>query len=685
MSKGSSDSKKAFVIRHLGLSISAKTAVSFVFSIALMAIAAMKTFGIYLPFAENYPAVEAVIEILLFLPIAYVGREIYRDGLAALIRLKPNTKTVAAVGTSVAVIFSLYSAIRTFLGHSGYLELICFEPCGVIISMVLLGCALEEKSAKKAGEPAKKLGELFPKTAAVIIDDVETVSDIGDIAVGDCVLIKPCESVPCDGVIMAGKADVCEAMLTGENSAVIKSVGERVYAGTYNFSGTATIKAERVGEDTALARMIRSVVSFSGSKPKAAPFGRRIEIVFSWVVLAIGLAAFIAWIAFYKNTEISIRVLLGMLTVSCPCALGLATPAAAAFVSGKCAKEGILFKDADAMEKMGIINTAVMDKTGTVTVGKPFVTDVVPFGVSAEEVVMLAASLETDSTHPIALALLDYASKNDIYPQSCHQLLIAEGEVGGRVDDADIKVASAETLLSGAYEGYMSFCKNLSESGKDIIAVAKDGIPIGIIAFSDRLKPTSKTAVARLESLGIRSIMLTGDSEEEAKRVAEQAGFYDFAYEVSPDKKGAFVAGLKKSGRRVAMVGDSVNDAVALAAADIGVAIGTGSAIAIDSAEVVLLRNDLRDIAKAVRISRAARKIIRENIFWAVIYNLIALPFAAGIFFALTGRPLNPAVAIGCMLLSTVSVLLNSRRINKLDLTREDDLADKVRKRCHKN
>lgn len=607
-----------------------------------------------------------------------MGRKIYMSGLNALIKLKPDAKTVAAAAALIASLFSLYAAIKTFLGSYVYTNLICLESCAVIITMILLCSAVEEKTSKRAGEPIEKLSGLFPKTAAIVIDDDEKVCDIADLAAGDSVLVRPGESLPCDGIITSGRASISEAMLTGENSPVVRKIGDRVFAGTLNTFGTVTVKAERVGEETELARMINSVSGFRQSKKRAVSAGKSTEIFISWVALTLGLLSFILWLTLYKDVEIAIRTLLGILTVACPCAIGLASPAAAPFAAEKCSQEGVVFKDIEALERLGSINTAVMDKTGTVTVGRPFVTDVVPLGASWEEVIMLAASLMKDSVHPASLAVNDYASKNDIYPVECQRPpMVGQGYIKSSIEDSEVTASSSWEAFTGEYEGYRAVPKELEDSGKQVIAITKNGTPIGIIALADRLKPTSKAAVAMLTRLGIRSVMVTGDSDCEAARIASQAGFYDYAAEVSPDKKGKYIMMLKKNGSRVAMVGDSINDAVALAAADVGAAMGTGSNIAIEGSMVVLLRNDLRDFASGVRISRAVKRIIKENVFWAVIYNLIALPFAAGIFFALTKRPLSPAAAILCLLLSVVSMIINSKRILMLDLTREDDLGKK--------
>lgn len=638
---------------------------AFLCAALLYALHALWLLGVDIPVLSQYPAVIAIAEAVIFIPAVFAGRELYIKGLAALIRLRPDTKTVAAAGTALAAGYSCYSAVMVIMGNSEYSSGIYFASCGLIIAMVLLGAYLEERSAAKADKPVKKLMELFPKTATVVTEDSESVEDISDIAPGDLVLVKPGESFPCDGVIEAGRASAVEAMLTGENMPVDKSVGDRVFAGTLNSMGFATVRVQGTGEHTSLARMIRSVSQLSGSKKTVRVMTKRAEIIFCSALLAIGAVAFTLWAVFGTVFD-AFCVLISVLTVCCPCAMGLAEPAAAMFACARAAREGVVFKNTEALELAGSISTVAMDKTGTVTVGKLFVTDVLPIGVSGEELMVIAASVAESSSHPIAVALRDYASKNDIYPIPCESVRTGAGRgLSAEVEGSEVRLASSSEILCGQYEGYMTLKAPLDEEGKTVAAVSRAGVPIGLIGFADKLKPTSRSAVEKLNAMGIRTIMITGDSAESAEKVAKELSFYDYAAGVSPNKKADIINKLKYGERRVAMVGDSINDAVALAAADIGVAIGSGSAVAIEGAQIILVRNDLRDLADAIKISRAAVKTIKGNVFWSQIFCAAALPFAAGLLKVFGGPILDPIFAGILMALSGIAIFVFSKRMTK--------------------
>lgn len=629
-----------------------RIAAAFLCAIALYVLRALELFKVEIPLLSGSPAALSLVEMLIFAAAAYAGSSLYIKGIASLLRLRPDTKTVAAAGTALAAGYSVYSAARVFLGDSSYRSGIYFAACALVIAMALLGIYLEEKSTAKADKPIKKLMELFPESATIIIDDAERQTDISDITPGDLVLVKPGESFPCDGVIEAGRASVVEAMFTGENMPVDKSVSDRVFAGTLNTMGFATVRVQRVGEDTSLARIIRSVSQISDSKKTVVGMTKRAEVIFCSVILAAGAIAFALWAAFGTVSE-AVRVLIAVLTVCCPCSMGLAEPAAAMFACAKAAREGVVFKNIEALELAGSLNTVVMDKTGTVTVGKPFVTDVLPIGISAEELMILAASLEEHSAHPIASAVLDYAKKNEIYPIPCEDFRSEAGRgMSASVEGETVKLASVSEIFAGEYEGYAALSQPLSDEGKAVVALSRAGVPIGVIAFADKLKPTSRSAIEKLNAMGMRTIMLTGDTPEAAKKVAAELSFYDCAAGVSPDKKADIIGKLKYGSRKVAMVGDSTNDAAALAAADVGVAIGTGSAVALECAQIILVRNDLRDLADAIKISRRAVKAIKGNIFWALIFCAVMLPFAAGLLRAFGGPLLDPIFAGICMAVS---------------------------------
>lgn len=667
------------------LGTAGQTAMTFLFSAAILALRILSYFGMGIPLVDGSPVLGAMAEIFLFVFVMYFGRRVYVNGVRALVKLRPDAKTVAALGTAAAAAYSLYALVMIIQGNPEYMKLMCIDACAVIISVVMLCSFFDKKSKGRTDEPIRRLYELLPKTATVILDDRETEVGLADITVGDSVLVKPMQSFPCDGVIQTGRTSVNEVLFTGENTPVLKSAGERVFAGTVNTTGFVTIEAERVGRDTSLARMIRSVRNLSVSKPKISGLVERAEIIYSVAVLAAAIIGFAIAMLVTKSFESASAVFISLMVVLCPCALGLVIPAASVYASAKATQAGIVFKDVETLENVRFIDTVVMDKTGTVTVGKLFVTDVVPLGTSEEEVLILAASVEDNSTHPIAQAILDYAAKNDVTPLECYDYRAVAGSGAmGVVDGENVAVMSAANALTGEYEGYMAVCDQLVKDGKTVMAVTKNGAPIGVIALRDKIKPTSKSGVSKLNRMGKKTIMLTGDSEEEANRVAKQLDFCDYEANVLPGKKADVITAIRKNGGKVAMVGDSVNDAVALAAADVGVAIGTGSPIAVELAQLVLVKNDLRDLSSAIRISGISSKIIKENIFWTFVLAAGVLPATVGIMHALHQPVVYPIYLAVCIAVSLVCVMLNSSRISRLDLTQDDPPAVKADKRLKK-
>ena len=659
--------------KQKGLGVAGRTAAVLALSAVILLLRILNLFDMGIPLVDGSPILRAMTEIFLFACVAWFARKMFRDGVIAVLKLRPDTGSIAAIGSLAAVIFALYSIARIISGESEYMSRIHLDACAIIVSVVMLCGLLREKSRGRTDEPVKKLSELFPKTATVIIDDSEVSVKLDEITVGDSVLVKPMESFPCDGVIEAGRTSVNEVLFTGEITPAVKTAGERVFAGTVNTSGFITIRAERVGKDTALSRMIRSVKSLSGTKQHTSEIVGRAEKIYSALLL---LAAFIALgvtAAVGRGFEAASALFISILVIYCPCALGLVAPVVSVFASAKATQAGVVYKDIRSLERARLVNTVVMDMTGTITVGKLFVTDVLPFGTDEKEVIRLAASLENNSAHPAAEAILDYAAKNDIELTDAADIKAFAGYgITGRIDGTDVSVCGIDIAFREENEGYYSVCEPLVKDGKTVMAVMKNELPIGVIAMSDKLKPTSKSAVAKLNSMGLKTMILTGDNEIAARRTAQELEFSGYSANVLPGKKAEAILELKKKGNTVAMIGDSVNDSVALAASDISVAIGTGSPIAVSLGQIVLVRNDLRDMAAAIALSDVSSRIISENIFWTIGFQAVLLTAATGILHALHVGVAYQALVAACILLSAVVIALNTSRISRLDLSRDD-------------
>lgn len=638
--------------------------VACIFDALLMYFAMGPMLGIPTPVGHDKPALNAIIQLLLCAPVIYVGREFYVKGFRSLVKLHPNMDSLVAVGTASATLFSLYAMIRIFLGDAEYVHHLYFETSAMIIAFVMIGRYLEERSKGKTGEAIKKLYDLSPKTATVIRNGEEKEIPVCDILEGDVVAVRPGESFSCDGLILSGATSADESMLTGESLPVDKDEGDFVYAGTVNLNGYVTLRASKVGADTSLSKIIKMVEDAAGSKAPIARLADKVAGVFVSCVMAFAVVIFLIWLLASGDFEVALKIFVSVMVIACPCALGLATPTAIIVAAGRGASDGLLFKNAEALEICNKINTVVLDKTGTVTVGKPFVTDILPISEDEETIVSLAASLESKSSHPIANAVIEYASLNEITYPECEGFENISGfGLRGIIDGKDIIIGKPEIILDKLASDVMLKCNALADEGKTLSVVIRDDEPIGVIAFADKLKPTSAEAIRSLNKSGIRTILLTGDNARAAKKVASELEVYDFVANVTPDKKAEMIEKLKYGGRVVAMVGDGINDAVALTTADVGIAIGAGSDIAIESAQVVLVRNDLRDVARAIALSGATMKTIKMNLFWAFAYNTLMIPIAAGLLYAFGGPLLNPMIAAACMSLSSITVVTNALRL----------------------
>jgi len=616
---------------------------------------------------HTHPLTFALVQLVLTIPIIIAGSRFFTNGIRLLFKLAPNMDTLVAIGTGSAFLYSVYAMIRLALGDSAFANSLYFESAAVVITLVMLGKYLEAVSKGKTSQAIKKLMQLAPKTATVLRGGAELEVDLDDVVVGDIVIVKPGASIPVDGVVTDGVSSVDESMLTGESLPVEKVTGSALTGGSINGEGLLKFKVSRVGEDTALAKIIRLVEDAQSKKAPIAKIADKVSGVFVPVVMGIALVSAIGWALAGKEFDFVLTSFVTVMVIACPCALGLATPTAIMVGTGKGAELGILIKSGEALEAMHGIRTVVLDKTGTLTEGKPKLTDIVAYGPFEEdELLRLAASAEKGSEHPVARAIVEGAAARGISLEDPQSFKAVPGRgidaiVGGvRVLAGNVKLMEENSVdVSAAADD----ARTLSKKGRTLMYVAADGQLAGLAAAADALKPTSKEAVARLINMGVEVVMITGDNLSTANAIAEEAGISQVLAEVLPQDKAAQVAKLQQSGKKVAMVGDGINDAPALAAADLGLAIGTGTDVAVESADVVLMRGDLLEVPTAIALSRATIRNIKQNLFWAFAYNTAGIPFAAGVFYIFGGPLLNPIFAGAAMALSSVSVVSNALRL----------------------
>ena len=618
------------------------------------------------PFGHNAMA-NGLCQMLIAALIMVINQRFFISGAKGVIHRSPNMDTLVSLGSLASFGYSfamLIAMSRDVLsGGDGmeYLHGLYFESAGMILALITLGKMLESRAKGKTTDALKGLIELKGKYATLITDDGEKTISVDDIKIGDILAVRPGDSIPTDGEVVSGQGAVDESMLTGESLPRDVSCGDAVYGGSINKSGYVTVKATKVGEGTVLASIIKLVKEASGTKAPIAKLADKVSAVFVPSVMAISLITFIGWLIADKGVGYAIARAISVLVISCPCALGLATPVAIMVGSGVGAKRGVLFKTAAALEETGRVRTVVLDKTGTVTEGAPAVTDVIPNGVSADELLAVALSLEKKSEHPLARAIVDYAEKNGIAQLKITDFdSIAGRGVCGKIDGKEIfgvSFAIARETLGDAVP--IDLADRLADEGKTPVCFISDGKYIGAIALCDTVKSDACESIAYLKSMGLRVIMLSGDNERTARAIANKVGIEEVVAGVMPDGKELLIRSLMKEGK-VAMVGDGINDAPALTKADVGIAIGHGTDIAIDSADVVVMRNTLSEVAYAVSIGRAALLNIKENLFWAFAYNCIGIPLAAGVF----GLSLSPMIGAAMMSLSSFSVVSNALRLN---------------------
>ena len=671
---------------------------SFVFLIPLMYVSMGHMIGAPLPgFLHGMvnAVAFAMTQFLLCLPVLYINRGYFTKGFSTLLHGAPNMDTLIAVGSAASLVYGIFAIYRMGYGLGvqdmelveRYLHDLYFESAVMILALINIGKYLEARSKGKTSQAIEKLMDMAPKTAFVERDGMVLEIPAEEILPGDVLQVKPGSSVPADGVILEGSTSVDQAAITGESIPVQKNPGDSVIAATMNKAGFFRMKATKVGKDTTFAQIIRLVEDASASKAPIAKMADKIAGVFVPVVMAIALITGIAWVIAGAEFEFALSCAISVLVISCPCALGLATPVAIMVGTGKGAENGILIKSGEALEVTHSIQSVVLDKTGTITQGTPEVTDIQAFGMEKQELLKIAGALEKKSEHPLAEAVLKKAEEEGILLPEVQEFQAVPGKgIQGKIQGiqyyaGNLKFMEERQIDTSKVEKQV---ERLAEEGKTPLIFATEEQVLGILAAADLVKPTSAQAIRELKKLGIQVIMLTGDNERTAKAIQKQLDLDTVIAEVLPQDKEREVAKLQAEGKTVAMVGDGVNDAPALARADVGIAIGAGTDVAIESADIVLMKNDLLDVVTAVGLSKAVIRNIRENLFWAFFYNACGIPLAAGLLYPVFGLKLSPMFGAAAMSLSSLFVVSNALRLRFFHvlkkpevMTREEAVSDK--------
>ena len=610
----------------------------------------------------------ALTQMLLTLPIMYVNRKYYIAGFKTLFHGAPNMDSLIAIGSGAAVVYGIIAiyCIGYGLGHGdrefahSYMMNLYFESAAMILALITLGKFLESRAKGKTSQAIEKLIDLSPKTAVVIRDGKEVTVGVDDVQIGEIVVVKAGQSVPLDGVIVEGNGAIDESAITGESIAVEKNVGDKVIGATINKSGYFKFKVEKVGEDTALSQIIHLVEEASASKAPIAKLADKVSGIFVPVVISIAVITIIVWLLLSKGVSFALSMGISVLVISCPCALGLATPTAIMVGTGKGAQYGILTKSAESLETAHQVDTVVLDKTGTITEGKPSVTDIAPVGISDKELLQIAASIEYLSEHPLAKAIVEKADGLEFSDVADFEQIVGQG-VKGNVDGKKVLAGNYKMMRENNIE--VSEDEIFANDGKTSLYFAVDNKFVGIIAVADTIKETSRQAIEDMRNMGLDVIMLTGDNAVTANAIKNKLPLSSAVAEVLPSDKEEEVRKLQQSGHKVAMVGDGINDAPALTRADVGIAIGAGTDIAIESADIVLMKSDLQDVVTSIELSHSVIKNIKENLFWAFFYNALGIPIAAGVLYGIAGLKLNPMIAALAMSFSSVFVVSNALRL----------------------
>ena len=631
------------------------------------------------PYFDGNHVVMGLVQLLLTAIIMVINQKFFVNGFKGLIHRAPNMDTLVALGAGAAFVYSTYALFAMTTAQvagdadavMSWMHEFYFESAGMILTLITVGKMLEARSKGKTTDALKSLMKLAPRTATVVRDGKEQVVPIEQVAKGDVFVVRPGENIPVDGVVLEGETAVNEAALTGESIPVDKESGDRVSAATINQSGFIRCEATRVGEDTTLSQIIKMVSDAAATKAPIAKVADKVSGVFVPAVISIAIVTFIVWMLVGQTVGYALARAISVLVISCPCALGLATPVAIMVGNGVGAKHGVLFKTAVSLEEAGKTQIVALDKTGTITSGEPKVTDVLPAqGVTETELLRAAAALEQKSEHTLAKAVLEYAreQRTDVPEVENFRALPGSG-LAATLDGTELSGGNRKFIGSQASvtDEMRSASESLAEQGKTPLFFCRGGVLIGIIAVADVIKADSPQAVKELQNMGIRVVMLTGDNERTARAIGRQAGVDEVIAGVLPEGKESVIRKLKQQGK-VAMVGDGINDAPALTSADVGIAIGAGTDVAIDAADVVLMKSRLSDVPAAIRLSRATLTNIHENLFWAFIYNTLGIPLAAGAFIHLFGWQLNPMFGAAAMSLSSFCVVTNALRLNLFDM-----------------
>jgi len=631
---------------------------SSIFAAPLLFISMAHTFGLTLPSIispDLSPLNFALVQILLVVPIIIFGRNFYIKGIPLLFKGEPNMDTLVGLGTGAAVIYSLFSTVEIILGHPQYVSGLYLDTAGVIVALISLGKYFENLSKSRTSTAIKKLMNLKPKTAILKVENYQKEIPVEEVKVGDHLIVKAGMTIPVDGVVLAGNASIDQSMLTGESIPVDASKGTHVSSGTINLNGMIEMEAQKVGKDTVISKIIKMIRDAQSSK---APIARLADIVSGYfvpIVIGIAILTFVVWILLGFGFIFALTMSIAVLVIACPCALGLATPTAIMVGSGKAAENGVLFKSGEALETLRKIKVFVFDKTGTITYGRPKVVDIVPINYDRDEFFKIAASMASKSSHPLDKAIVN-EYRLPLFDVEDFQAIAGRG-ITGIINGKKVRMGNAKFI---EYEDEIP----VKETP---VFVEYDGKVIGFIGISDEINLTAIKTVQSLKRIG-KVYMLTGDNAKVAEIIAKQVGVDDFFAETLPDQKAQIIAQLKANNVKVAMIGDGINDSVALAKADIGIAVSSGTDIAMESADIVLMKNDLEDIIKAIELSNATIKNVKENLFWAFFYNIIGIPIAAGILYVPFGISLNPMIAALAMAFSSVTVVTNALRLKSIKL-----------------
>ncbi|SDQ57334.1 heavy metal translocating P-type ATPase [Streptococcus equinus] len=652
-----------------------KFLLSALFSVPLLYLSMGSMMGLWVPdivSMDGHPLVFASVQLVLTLPVMYFGRRFYVNGFRSLIKGHPNMDSLVALATSAAFIYSLYGVYHVILGHAHHAHMLYFESVAVILTLITLGKYFETLSKGRTSDAIQKLVKLSAKTATVIRDGVEESVPIENVVIGDILLVKPGEKIPVDGRVVSGHSVIDESMLTGESIPVEKVTDDKVFGASINGQGSLTIQAEKVGDETLLAQIIKLVEDAQQTKAPIAKIADRVAGVFVPAVITIALITFAFWyFVMGESFVFALQAAIAVLVIACPCALGLATPTAIMVGTGRGAENGILYKRGDVLENAHHIDTMVFDKTGTITQGKPQVVDVITYRGDEKSLLSKVASIEKYSEHPLSQAIVEkaVAEKLDFSEVENFTSLTGrglQGEVAGQtfyignrrlMEELQVDLSASEAAVLAA-----------TQKGQTPIYISANQQLQGVMTVADLLKVDSKETVAKLQNKGIDVVLLTGDNSKTAQAIAKQAGIKTVISEVLPDQKSQAIKDLQSQGKQVAMVGDGINDAPALAVADIGIAVGSGTDIAIESADIILMKPEISDILKALSISCLTIKVVKENLFWAFIYNILAIPVAMGVLYLFGGPLLNPMIAGLAMGFSSVSVVLNALRLKYIKL-----------------